>query len=487
MTTLKSRAVFGIKWSALSQASKQGTQLLTTVILARLLAPSDFGLLGMAMVVIGFIEIFKDLGTTAAIIQKKELSEVLLSSIFWVNVGFGILAMTVLFFGAPLVGLFYRESGVVAILRVLSLSFFISSLSILQQALLQRSLAFQTLAKVEISTVVCGAVVGIALAWYGAGVWSLVLQSLTTVSITTIFLWLSSSWKPQLVFHWSEVRSISGFSLNLVGFNIFNYFIRNADYLLIGRYLGAQNLGYYTLAYRILLFPLQNISALIGRVMYPVLSKFQDDHRRFASAYLKMTAIIALISFPLMAGASSLARPFVVTVFGNNWLPVVPLIMIFALVGMTQSIGTTVGLIYKVNGRTDWMFYWGIASGTLVILAFLVGLRWGILGVAAAYVIASFLLLYPNYSIPFRLVDLEFASLIKTLRLPFLNSALMFIVLFVFERFLSPLFSEAIVLILSVILGVSVYAAANWLTNRELLKELWGLIGFKKNMPDSLT
>ena len=132
------------------------------------------------------------------------------------------------------------------------------------------------------------------------------------------------------------------------------------------------------------------------------------------------------------------------------------------------------------------MFYWGIASGTFMILAFLVGLRWGILGVAAAYSIASFVLFYPSFSLPFRLVDLEFASLIKTLRLPFLNSALMFIVLFVFDGFLSPLFSELIVLILSVILGVSVYAGANWLTNRELLRELWGLVGFKRIMPDPL-
>ena len=475
MTTLKNQTVSSVKWSALSQAGRQGTQLLTTVILARLLAPSDFGLLGMAMVVIAFIEIFKDLGTTAALIQKKELSEALLSSIFWVNVGFGILAMVVLFFGAPLGGLFYREPGVVAILRVLSLSFFISSLSILQQALLQRSLDFQALAKVEISAVVCGAVVGIGLAWYGAGVWSLVFQSLTTVSVTTIFLWLSSSWRPQWIFHWQEVKSVSSFSSNLVGFNIFNYFSRNADYLLIGRYLGAQNLGYYTLAYRILLFPLQNISAVIGRVMFPVYSSIQDDNRRFSSIYLKIAVTIALITFPMMFGVLALAKPFILVVFGAKWQPTILLIMIFAPIGLAQSIITTVGAIYQSKSRTDWLFRWGIGSGVFVVIAFVIGLQWGIVGVAVAYAIASVSLFYPNFAIPFRLIDLKFMKLIQALYKPFINSLIMFLAIMLLKYFLPNELSNQLVLGLSVGMGIMVYAFMSWLISREQFKELWEL------------
>ncbi len=233
-------------------ASWQATQLLTTVILARLLAPSDFGLLGMATVVIGFITIFKDLGTSAAIIQKRDLSDELLSGIFWVNVGFGTLAMAIVFFGAPLAGLFYKNSDVVPVLQILSVSFFISGLSILQQALLERSLSFNILGKIEIVSVVCGAIAGISLALLGYGVWSLVLQLLTTVSATTLLLWLFSTFRPKLIFHWNEMKDVSSYSMNLTGFSIFNYFARDADYLLIGRYLGAQDLGYYTIAYRIL-------------------------------------------------------------------------------------------------------------------------------------------------------------------------------------------------------------------------------------------
>jgi O-antigen/teichoic acid export membrane protein len=483
MATIKYQAVSGVKWSTVSQVSRGGTQLLTTIILARLLSPSDFGLVGMAMVVVGFIGIFKDLGTSAAIIQRKEFSTELLSSIFWVNVGFGTLATLILFLGAPLLGAFYQEPRVVIVLRVLSTSFFISGLSILHKALLERSLSFKSLAILEFASAFIGAIVGVGLALTGAGVWSLVLQTLTMVSITTIWLWFSSSWRPRWLFNWSEVEIVSRFSLNLTGFSIFNYFARNADYLLIGRYLGAGELGYYTLAYNILLFPLYSVSAVIGRVIYPVLSAMQDDNGRFASTYLRMSGTIALVTFPMMAGVFALAEPFIITFFGEKWRPVILLVMILAPVGLVQSIGTTVGSIYQAKGRTDWMFRWGISSGIFVAIAFLIGLHWGIVGVAAAYAIATFIILYPSFAIPFRLIDLKFIQLLNALRLPFLNSSLMFVVLVIIGINLRTWSSNVVKLILSVMLGIVVYATVSWLTNREQLNELWELALHKEKAP----
>jgi PST family polysaccharide transporter len=384
--------------------------------------------------------------------------------------------MLVLFLVAPLAGLFYREPRVIAVLQVLSLSFFISGFGALHQALLERFLSFDTLAKLEIASVSTGSVVGVGLAFGGAGVWSLVFQSLTVASVATVLLWLSSPWRPQWVFRRSEIAAISRFSLNLTGYNIFNYFARNADNLLIGRYLGAQELGFYTLAYRILLFPLQNITSVIGRVMYPVLSTMQDDNSRFASAFLKVCRTIGLITFPLMVGLLALAEPFILTFFGEKWRPVILLIMIFAPVGMIQSIGATVGGIYQVKGRTDWMFRWGIGAGTFAMASFVVGLHWGIIGVAAAYAIASFILSYPSFAIPFRLVDMKFFQLLKVLKPPLLNSCLILVLLVLFMSILPASLSNEIVLILSVTMGAAVYLITSWLTNREQLKELWELV-----------
>ncbi len=480
MPSLKDQATSGIKWSTIAQIGRQGTQLVTTVILARLLPPSDFGLMGMAMVVIGFIGIFKDLGTSAAIIQKKQISKTLLSSIFWINVGFGTLAMIILFIAAPFGSSFYYEPRVTPILQILSLSFFISSLSILQKSLLEKSLSFNTLAKVEINAVVCGSILGVGLALSGAGVWSLIFQSLTTVSVTTVLLWFSSPWRPTWAFHWKEVKSVSSYSLNLTGFSIFNYFARNVDYLLIGRYLGAQELGYYTLAYRILLFPLQNISAVIGRVMFPIFSSIQDDNCLFSSAYLKVVGTIALIAFPLMMGVLALADPFISTVFDAKWQPVILLIMILAPVGLVQSIGKTVGAIYQAKGRTDWMFRWGIIAGLLVMIAIAVGLKWGIVGVATAYAITSLSLSYFNFAIPFRLIDLKFIQLLKVLWKPFANSFLMFMILISFRVALPSSISNGVVLILSISLGIGFYIVINRMTNQEQLTHLWNLVRLKK-------
>jgi PST family polysaccharide transporter len=375
------------------------------------------------------------------------------------------------YFTAPLIGMFYHEPRVVDVLRVLACSFVISGLGVVHQALLERSLSFDILAKLEITSIVIGAVIGIGMAFLGFGVWSLVFQSLVTVSLGTLLLWLLNPWRPKWSFHWKEVQAVSGFGLNLTGFSILNYFARNADYLLIGRYLGAQELGYYTLAYRILLFPIQNISSVIARVVYPVLATFQDDNKRFALIYLKVTASIGLVTFPLMMGVLALAKPFVLTFFGVKWEPVIQLIIILAPVGLIQSIGATVGIIYQAKGRTDWMFRWGIVSGTLIVVSFIVGLQWGITGVAGAYAITTFCLTYFNYAIPFRLIDLKFSQLLQALRKPFLYSSIMFMSIVLFRILLPEWLMNKWVLVFSTGIGIMVYGLVNWLMNRDQLQE----------------
>jgi PST family polysaccharide transporter len=464
---LKTSAVSGLKWSTASQVSRQLMLLLTTIILARLLAPSDFGLIGMATVITGFVGLFHDLGTSAAVIQRKELNESLLSSVFWINVGFGTLAMVILYLLSPLFAYLYREPRVVPLLQLLSVTFFISGLSMLQNALLQRSMAFNKLAKLEIAATAVSSAVGIGAAFLGFGAWSLVYQALALTVVTTALLWAASSWRPRISFQLQEALSIGRYSLNLSGYNIFNYFVRNADYFLIGRYLGAQDLGFYTLAYRIMLYPLQNVSAVIGRVMFPLFSKIQDDLPRFRNAYLLVTGAIALVTFPMMFGLWALAEPFVLTIFGNQWLPVAALLVILIPVGMFQSIGTTVGPIYQAKGRTDVMFRWGVGSGTLAVIGFVIGLQWGTVGVAMAYAVVSMILVYPCFAIPFRFIELSMADLARSLWRPFACSALMLGVLLLGKLALPIDLSDAALLSGLIPLGIVVYGFATRLINWE--------------------
>ena len=474
--SLRKSAISGVKWSSISLFGRRGLSLLTTIILARLLAPADFGLVAMAAVVIGFIELFKDLGTASAVIQRKDPSQGLLASVFWLNAGFGLAAAMVLYLLAPLLGVFYHEPQVIPIMQVLSLSFLLSGLSNVQMSLLERNLAFDKLARIEIGASLFASLVGITAAFLGHGAWSLVYQMLAGNFLATLLLWSGSRWRPSWQFDWAEIRSVMGFSLNLTGASIFNYFARNADKLLIGRYLGSQDLGYYDLAYRLMQFPLQGISAVIGRVMFPLYSRMQDDAGQFGRTYLKVAAAIALISFPLMLGLTALAGPFVLTLFGLAWIPVIPLLLILAPLGAVQSIATTVGSIYMAKGRTDWALWWTIGAGSLIVLSFVLGLPWGILGVAASYAIMFLLLTYPAFAIPFHLIGLRVRDLGGVLWRPATCSLLMYAVVAGTALWSPPDVPGWLTLSLLVPLGAVVYFACSWAINRALLLEVISIV-----------
>lgn len=476
---LKKRVASGFKWNAYSQVGRQALQWVTTAILARLLYPSDYGLMGMAIVLVNFVQIFKGLGTSAAVIQKKNISNSLLSSIFWFNLLFGLLATIIVFALSPAVACFYNETRLTEILRVISLCFFISSLTIVHQAILERDLAFSKLAKVELSAVVIASIIGIGAAIIGAGVWSLVFKSIAEVVVTTVMLWFFTGWRPAMAFKMAEIKSITSFSLNLTGFNILNYFSRNADYILIGRFLGATDLGYYTLAYRIMFFPLMNVTNAIARVVFPFYSRIQDDLTRFKSAYLNVIGSIALITFPMMIGVMAVSKSFVLVIFGAKWEPVSLLIMILAPVGLVQSVISPVGGIYQAKGRTDWMLRFGVFSSLLYVTSFVIGLRWGIMGIAIAYGIAVAIIFYPSLAIPFHLIDLKVRDLLTAIFKPFLCSSLMVLTLFFVKALLPIGLSKSIALAVLVSTGVIIYVVISWFINGDMIRKILGMVGVR--------
>jgi O-antigen/teichoic acid export membrane protein len=476
--SLKKSVTNGVKWTSVSQFGKQGIQFITTAILAHLLHPSDFGLLGMATIITGFVALFKDLGTSAAIIQRRDISKKLLSSIFWMNVAFGFIAMIVLFLLSPFIAVFFHESRVEPLLQLMSLGFFISAVGIVHQAVLERDMAFNKLAIIEITATIVGSIVGITSALFGYGVWSLVYQVLVMTGISSLLLWTHNTWKPKLILHWNEIKTVSSYSLNLTGFSIFNYFARNADNLLIGKFLGAQDLGYYALAYRLAFYPLQVISSVLGRVMFPHYSQIQSDDDRFRNIYLQMSGAISFLIFPLMLILFALAQPVILTVYGSQWLPVVVLIKILIPIAIVQSLGTTVGLIYQSKGRTDWMFRWGIVSGTMITISFIIGLRWGISGVASAYLITALFLTYPNFSIPFRLIHLNVKSLVDVIRKPLLCSLIAYVFL-ASVSFMTPDVSPMISIGILIPLACLLYLLLSWLINRDQMHRILSITGLK--------
>jgi len=478
--TNKATVVSGIKWTSISTFGRRIMALLVNILLARLLAPADFGLVAMAAVVLGFIDIFKDLGTGAALIQRKELGDDLLSSIFWFNVGFGIAATALTIAGAPLVAAFYKEPRVTPVLIAMSVSFLLSALTIVHNCLLQRQMAFVTLAKIEVAASVVSYTVAICAALAGQGVWSLVYQVVTNSAVMLVLIWLASSWRPRAVFIWAEVRAVMNYSLNLAGYNVFYYFAQNVDNFLIGRYLGSEALGFYDLAYRLMTFPMQAISAVFGKVMLPFYARAQEDLPRFRHAFLRAAEAIAFVTFPLMMGLLAVREPFVLAVFGSQWTPVITLLALFAPLAAIRSILTTTGSIFLAMGRADLQLRWGVFANLFVIAALVIGLRWGIVGVAAGFTIATLLLTYHYFAIPLRLIGMKVATLAGVLRASAVCSVLMYAVLFALSLLLRERFGQGILLGMYVATGALAYLVFTWLFNRKLLDEFLRMAGLRK-------
>ncbi len=468
--SLKESAVSGLKWTTASKIGQQTLQFSTLIILARLLLPEDFGLMASAMVVIGFVNVFRDLGLSAALIQKQNLSDELFSSVFWLSVAIGLIMMLALIIFSPYIADFYNANVLVPILQVLSLSFLFSGLSAVQQALLEKELKFKIISKIELFATFLAAVTGITMAILKFGIWSLVLQNLVfTFTVSSLF-WIRLSKRPKFFFKWREIKSIYNFSANLAGFNILNYFVRNADYILIQKFLGEQQLGYYTLAYRLMLYPLKNITAVMTRVMFPLLSKIQNDNKRFRDIYLKLVNTISLLSFPLMLGLVAVSDNFVIVVFGAKWEPVTTLILILAPLGLLQSIYTPAGIIYQAKGRTDWWFRWGLLTGVLFVTAFWIGLEWGIIGVALAYLIVNVITIYPGLVIPFKLIGLKTNNFVLSFGRTFLISSLMFLSVIAINYLLKIYIGLTESLIVSVISGILIYIGLSFQFNKEKIK-----------------
>ena len=402
--TLPEKTARGVFWSGISQWGRLGLTLLTTIVLVRLLPPESFGLLAMCTVFTGFFASVGDLGLGSALVQAEAPSADDLNSAFWVSAGIGVCACLLFVAIAPLIAAFYRVGELAPVLRWLSTGLAASSLGVVHQAVLTRAMDFRKIAIVELTGSALGGTLGIAAAVSGAGVYSLVIQSVAGAVCVMTGYWVAASWRPDARFAGFRRGGLVRYGTHLVGFNAVNYVARNADYLLVGKFLGAEQLGYYSLAYRLMMFPLQNISSVLGRVLLPAFSAIQRDDARMRDAFMRLSRYVALVTFPLMLGVLVTARELVVVVFGVQWQPAVPVVQILACVGLLQSIGTNTGTLFMAKGRTDLLFRWGLCATAVIVTGIALGLARGIVGVAIGYAIAYLLLFGPGIAIPLRLV-----------------------------------------------------------------------------------
>jgi PST family polysaccharide transporter len=393
-----------------------------SVILARLLTPEDYGIVGMVSVIIGIVALFKDAGLSIATVQQEKITPDQISTLFWINMLISVVFGLIILVSAPLIAWFYEKPQLTLITVALAISFMIGGISIQHNALLKRHMRFDLLTIKTIASALLSLAVSIVLAILGFQYWALIIGSITlTLSevLLTLFFcpWMPGKWKRN-----SGTRVMFKFGMHLTGFDFVNYFSRNLDNILIGRFIGSEGLGLYNKAYQIMLIPIGNIRNPINQVALPALSQLQNEPIRFRNYFLKIIDILATFSFPIFTYLY-FESPFIIhLLLGSQWNDAIGVFRILVLGGFFQIIVSQTGLILISLGKSKKYFWGGLVYGSLTILSFIIGIFYGIYGVATAYAISQNLLFIPYLIYASIDSPVNWVSIFKKLVLPIVIS-----------------------------------------------------------------
>jgi O-antigen/teichoic acid export membrane protein len=401
-TDLKGRVVRGGVVTISAQAGRFALQTIGMIALARILTPADFGLVAMVTVLTGFVSLFKDAGLPQATIQRQEITHSQISALFWINVGLSAVLMLVTAAMAPAISWFYGEPRLRRVTLALAVTFLATGLTVQHDALLKRQMRFHALAAKDVISAAAGILVAVVLARAGAGYWALVAMPAVTTIIQMVLAWMMSPWRPGRPRRAPGVRSMLVFGGNLTGSQVIGYVDRNADNVLIGWYWGAGPLGLYATAYRLLMLPLTQLNAPIAAVAIPAFSRLQEDPERFARYYLGTISMIMWLSAPLFGFLFLAAEPVIVLTLGEQWRGAAPVFRILGICALTQPLYSTTGWLFVSRGRTDRLFRLGLLIAPVVVGSFVLGLPFGITGVALAYSLVLLAILAPVFHYTFR-------------------------------------------------------------------------------------
>lgn len=481
--TLKQATVAGLGWNFANQFFVQIVSLAIGVVLSRLLGPSEFGLIMMVTVITQFAYVFADLGFASALIQKEVVDEYDKSTVFWTNLTMGLFIALLIAISSPLIAGFYQQPILSSICLFVALNFVLSSLNIVQRSLFERELAFKKLFWVNMVANLGSGAIAIWMAFSGWGVWSLVAKLLGQTVLTTIILWGISNWRPQWKFSWDSFRSVSNFGLPLLGTGSLNYWTRNIDNLLIGRFWGDEALGFYEKSYRLMLLPVSNLTRVISKVMFPSLSKIQDDPVKVKRIFLRLIGAVSLFAFPVSIGLSILAEPLILGIYGPKWQGSVPMLQVLSLLGLNQSLSGLNGIVYQSQNATMLQFRWGLVMKTIVVAAILVGLPFGAVGVAISYTVGSFLVTIPNWLVIGKVIPVKVSEILLQCGWAFVGSLLMGLAVFaskvIAESYGVPHWGQ---LLVGTSLGMAVYLLSVHLVKAPSYLEVSSLVvgRFKK-------
>ena len=413
---LKQRAVSGAIWYGGSRFAIQGITWAITILVARILTPSDYGLMGFAFLVTGMADLISELGVGAAIIQRQDLDEEDLSVIFWFSLALSFFIYLIVWLAAPFVATFFKQQALVSLLRVVMLSFLINSLRIIPWNLLTKRMKFKHRSLIEVIANITGAFLTLGMAYAGFGVWSLAWGILIRQAMLTIGCQILLPWWPQWRFTWTSLRKVMSFGLTTSAGRVAWYAYSNADFLVVGKLLGQQLLGLYTMVWQLTMLPVDRISAIVNQVAYPTYAQLQNQPERFTRYFLKLTKLTSLITFPILAGlclVADLAIPLLLT---DRWSAIVAPIRIMTCIGMFSSVSVLIGSAVSAKGRPDLALKYNLVCLGVMPVGFVFGSQFGIMGVCWAWLILHPILTASWYVTTRKLLGYEWLALFNALK-----------------------------------------------------------------------
>ena len=477
-TGLRDQVARGLGWKLVSAVSGQLTQSTIGIILARLLVPHDFGVAGMALVFSGFVTILTDVSLGAALIQRKLVTELDRSTVFWTTVAVGGVFAVGGVALSPLVADFFSTPQVEPLVAALSIGFLVTAVGQTQNALLTREMQFRSLELRGIASNIAGAGAALGLAIAGFGPWAIVGQSLCANAVSSLLLWFVSPWRPQLAYSFVSLRSLGSFGMKTFFSRILVYLNFQGDNLLVGRYLGSAALGAYTVAYNVMYLPISRVTAPASAVLYTAFSRLQKDPRRMGEAWLRVNLMTAALLVPASLGLAVVASDFVPVLFGERWHAAVPVLEILSLGGVAQSLQMFNGPVYQACGRPGLFLRFMFFSTTVTFGGFVVGLHWGLVGVAASFAIARHVVLIANTRLICRTVALDVAKTVRSyVRVVSLGTLMALVVLGLKETSSAGTLPAWLRLVMLVAVGVVVYVSLIVWRLPEIVRELQSAFG----------
>lgn len=471
MTSLKKQTIKGVAWSTIQRFSTLCISFVSNLVLARLLSPDDFGCIGILVVFISISQTFIDSGFGSALIQKKTPTQDDYSTIFFWNIGVSVLIYIVLYCLAPIIARFYNINIITDILRVQGLIIIINSFRIVQYNKLRKSLKFKKISIITILADIIAVITAIILAYQGYGVWCLVTQQLLLSTLTTLLFWLSSDWKPSLVFSKDSFKELFSFGGYILLSNIFVTLFNDIQSLIIGKLYSVRNVGLYTQSRRLESIPAGTISAVVSQVVFPLFSKYQNDTYTLKEILKKITRTLAFVVFPLMVIAIIIAEPLIIILFSDKWIDCVPFFRILCIGGIAESLCDINYNMVAALGKSKTLFRWTIIKSFAGLVLICAGALFGINGIIWAVTIRFFLIYIINSSLSAYYLNMSIQEQYKDLIKIFVITGLSYIITIIINSniYVNNIYIAALI---EGSIFYSIYYLLNFLLNKNVILEI---------------